>query len=339
MRPTHVSSTVRLALAGAMLLALSPAALSQQQDLVVFGDSLSDTGLVWQRLQIATGRNLPVSPPYAQGRFSNGPVAVEYMAQAMGATLDNHAWGGATTGEDNILDEAGELAHTGVTAQVQQYLSGQGTHADPRALYLLWAGGNDLIFTPDEAAATLASQQLLQAADTLYQAGARRFMVPLMPDLSRLPLLGSTPDAALYQDISANFNARLTQGLASLRIGHADATWLSFDTPAFITTLIGQEGGGFVNADQACVKGSFSRVHAVCATPSDHVFWDSSHFTTGVHAQLGAAMAAAAVPEPASAAHMLWGLGGLLCLIRWGGAPRMQRGQRLAPCPPPDQLE
>jgi phospholipase/lecithinase/hemolysin len=68
-----------------------------------FGDSLSDGG----RAATLTVAEFPPSPPYAN-RFSNGPVAVEWLAQAFGLTLDpflpatlngtNFAVGGAMTG-------------------------------------------------------------------------------------------------------------------------------------------------------------------------------------------------------------------------------------------------
>src|SRR5262245_31050984 len=47
-------------------------------NIFVFGDSNSDTG---RRLELE-GR--PVSPPYYQGRHSNGAVAVEYLASSLG---------------------------------------------------------------------------------------------------------------------------------------------------------------------------------------------------------------------------------------------------------------
>lgn len=47
-------------------------------DLIVFGDSLSDTGNVAR----ITGGLVP-SEPYYQGRFTNGPNYVDYMASAL----------------------------------------------------------------------------------------------------------------------------------------------------------------------------------------------------------------------------------------------------------------
>ncbi len=45
--------------------------------IVMFGDSLSDTGKMYGKMR----GYLPSSPPYYQGRFSNGPVWLERLTQ------------------------------------------------------------------------------------------------------------------------------------------------------------------------------------------------------------------------------------------------------------------
>lgn len=72
------------------------APLIASYDLFVFGDSLSDIGNSYDQ----TFGLLPPDPPYFEGRFSNGPLAVETLAQNLGLTLNretNFAVGGATT--------------------------------------------------------------------------------------------------------------------------------------------------------------------------------------------------------------------------------------------------
>lgn len=91
------------------------------------------------------GVHVPQAPYDVDGRFSNGPVAVEHMAQALGVALDSRAWGGATTGQANILAISGLAAGTGLQWQVAQYLGQQpGARAEAGALHVLWAGANDL---------------------------------------------------------------------------------------------------------------------------------------------------------------------------------------------------
>ena len=53
--------------------------------LFVFGDSLSDSG----NISALTGGLIPASPPYFNGRFSNGPIWVEHLAPALGFAFDS----------------------------------------------------------------------------------------------------------------------------------------------------------------------------------------------------------------------------------------------------------
>jgi len=64
---------------------------------VVYGDSLSDN----DDLFAATGQP---GATYFQGRRSDGPVAVEQLAAALGAPLIDFAWLGATSGSGNYAD-------------------------------------------------------------------------------------------------------------------------------------------------------------------------------------------------------------------------------------------
>src|SRR5690606_31407064 len=108
--------------------------------LVVFGDSLSDNG----NLYAVTGGTNPVSPPYYQGRFSNGPVFTEllgfnagrYTAGAPVTGSVNYAFGGART--DNAANPPG------MRNQLLAYLGGGGTFGDNDLVSIL--GGANNIF-------------------------------------------------------------------------------------------------------------------------------------------------------------------------------------------------
>jgi len=69
----------------AVSFSVAPSAAQAYSQVVAFGDSLSDTGNLLARLQ-PFGLTVP-NVPYVDGRFSNGPVAVEVMADALGVTL------------------------------------------------------------------------------------------------------------------------------------------------------------------------------------------------------------------------------------------------------------
>ncbi|MEO1069836.1 MAG: SGNH/GDSL hydrolase family protein, partial [Cyanobacteria bacterium J06638_6] len=124
--------------------------------LTVFGDSLSDPG----NLFALTGFFPP--PPYDQGRFSNGDLWVDYLADDIGLDsnlIQNFAFGGATTGRDNGLDALFESLTgvdpelPGLADQIDAYVAGLGDGpADPDDLYVLWAGANNLFNLPSNPA-------------------------------------------------------------------------------------------------------------------------------------------------------------------------------------------
>src|SRR5262245_61575441 len=89
--------------------------------IVVFGDSLSDTGNFFH----LTGGLVPPSP-YANGRFSNGPLWVEYLADDLGMQLlpeDVYAVGGANTSHDNSNDGFLGLEYPGLQDQIADFVA------------------------------------------------------------------------------------------------------------------------------------------------------------------------------------------------------------------------
>lgn len=75
-------------------------------NIVVFGDSLSDNGNLYEYMK----HQLPQSPPYFEGRFSNGPVWIERLAASYfpndpNSHLLDYAFGGAGVSVDEEDDE------------------------------------------------------------------------------------------------------------------------------------------------------------------------------------------------------------------------------------------
>lgn len=295
------------------LLAVSSA--QAYSGIVAFGDSLSDTGNVQARLG-AFGLDVPAAP-YVQDRFSNGPVAVEVMAQALGVSLTSHAYGGAQTGLNNRLQLAGLLDGTGMQSQVNQFVGNLGgSTADASKLYFLWGGANDLFTTlespsPDPAgvigtAVTNLSTQVTQ----LYASGAREFFVPLMPDLaySYGGVQGGPDTQAQLSMISGQYNGNLAGAMGQLRNNLSGATIHVFDTQALLDVVRAdlQAAGGVVDAP--CWTGDYTGgAGALCADADQFYLFDAVHPTALVHRSVGLAMAAA-VPEPQALALLMAGL-------------------------------
>ena len=114
--------------AGMLLAMTSFASAGAYSNVFVYGDSLSDTGNIY----FITGHTTPPSPPYYNGRFSNGPLAVEYLANALHSPLTSFAWGGATTGIGDSGD-GGTQTTLGMSRIAGDAAAGAGFAARDRA--------------------------------------------------------------------------------------------------------------------------------------------------------------------------------------------------------------
>jgi phospholipase/lecithinase/hemolysin len=331
---------------------------------VVFGDSLLDDGSGYHPIaQLAHQQGrlpaaYPVSPPYFDGRFSNGPVSSEYLASALGLPLDARAQGGATTGIGNIADGGtpsapGFLADLG-TAGLLAQLAGYAEPVDPDALYVVWAGPNNfmglLSAVPAqedvEAAIAGAVGDVLAVSLYLAQGGAQHLLVPGMPDLGLTPLTRQVgPHAqAAGTALSDVFNVALRNSLAQLVPA---ATF--FDTAALMRALIADPAlYGLLNVTEPCKPGPTADGvppgQALCATPDQYLFWDGMHPTTAVHRLVAGEFARvtaqpAAVPEPASLTLLGLGLVVASAIVKRGPRRRREGGTPVDGRAAPDTAE
>jgi len=276
---------------GALLITCVVFATAHAQSIsqiVVLGDSLSDNGNFFGY----TG--LP-GPPYWQGRASDGPVAVEYLAQSFLVPLRDFAWHGATTGVGNFndggtVDAFGAASLPGITTVFQGALSANQFPIDPNALYIVWGGPNDFwtVANPADASVAIgkAVANLTTIVGTLQSLGATRILVPNVSDLGKIPdLLASGPQAsALFTQLSLGFNQALQ---ANLPPGvHY------FDAFSVISNVIGNPGlYGFVNVTDPCFTGS-----SLCTDPDKYAFFDGAHPTTALHEIIGNVLYQSAAP-------------------------------------------
>jgi phospholipase/lecithinase/hemolysin len=303
---TALSSIAAALVVAAMPFGTANAAYSQ---IVAFGDSLSDNGNVFAATKGALGFGIPTAP-YWNGRFSNGPVAMEVMAQTLGLTLVDHAYGGALTGTTN---RAGVPGLPGIQNEVDQFVSSlatAGKTADASALYFLWGGGNDFFSATDKLAAVApAIANLTGQVGQLYGVGARDFFVPLLPDLANTAAaIEAGPEAqAQAHALSVLFNTNLSTALQNLQGSLAGATIRVFDPNPSLTAArdVILAAGGTAGP---CWTGTYlGSGGSLCANPELHVLWDGVHPSAALHLAMGQAMAAA-VPEPETAGLALAGL-------------------------------
>ena len=294
-------------LAAVALVAFGPASAEPKTEMIVFGDSLSDNGNFFA----LNGGVYPPAPFYSAGRFSDGPVWWQYLAVDLGISSTNLAVAGAFTGDRNESDGAftGDPVneqYPGLADQVDGYLSSRPDGINPEALYVVWAGPNDLIehlglfiatgnpafIDPVGPATNLAT-----AIADLAAAGARYFMVPSMPNLSVVPRVQKFPPVLQAQ----------VEGLSALYKGVIDAT-VATTADQLGVTLIAVDSFALlsgVTADPAAF--GFSEVTMECLhrpdvlnpytwtpcvapgseAPEGWFFWDDLHPTTQGHRLIG----------------------------------------------------
>lgn len=318
-------------LLGALTLATalgSPtAALAGFSDVVVFGDSLSDTG----NLRILTGgAQPPAGQPYFNGRFSNGPVWIDWLATGLGRPAAavpsfagglNYAVAGARSSASN--------SPPGLLAQVGGLWAPGHPAADPNALYVVVVGGNDLrdarsAFKTNsladqqgrQAAAAAVAGNIQAALQLLGSRGAKSVLLANLPDLGATPEANFLGLAAPSTDVSARFNALVPglQSFASQALG-MNAYLLDMATlSANVRNDALFNGGatyGITNVVAPCAgfAGSFG------ASCDVSLFSDALHPSARAHQLIGMA-AIAAVPEPAAALLMVLGLASLRVVRR-----------------------
>lgn len=275
------------------MLPLKATAASFSQ-IYVFGDSLSDTGNSFN----ATG--IPPSPPYFQGRFSNGPVWSEYLADDLGLTPQqqtNYAFGGANSGSDNTL-VPGLQGLPGLQQQIDSYKA-TNTSADPNALYVVWAGANDYLSSSTTNPAVPVNN-LSTAINSLADYGAKNVMVVNLPDLGKLPgTSGNTQVSTGLSALSQAHNSGLAANL-NLLSQQSDVNIIPVDVNSLFNQAIASPAQfNFTNVTESCLTQT-----SVCSNPNEYLFWDDIHPTTAAHEFVGdlafSSLESKAVPEPAA---------------------------------------
>ncbi|MEH2136650.1 SGNH/GDSL hydrolase family protein [Nostoc sp.] len=297
--------------------------------LYVFGDSLSDTGNIYN----LTEKGYPPNPPYFEGRFSDGPNWVDYLGDQLGlkptlfTTIPsapptqgiNFAIGGASSGLGNAVLPDPNLP--GVLGQVRDFaetLKANNQTADPNALYTVWGGANDLLFANSPNSSKNPISNISVALNTLIGAGAKNILVFNLPDLGQLPAAktnGRNP--TLLSKSSSEFDLDLANTVSALN-QNPNLNIVSVD----IYSLFNQASAlGFTNVTESCL----SRPDICDPGNNKFLIWDGVHPTTAAHKLVAdtalAAIDAKSVPEPSINL-------GILALGAFGAVGVLKRQQK-----------
>jgi phospholipase/lecithinase/hemolysin len=272
--------------------------------IVVFGDSLSDTGNVAHLTQAKYGVQVPgPDADYTAGRFTDGadtlPPAEKYFGvwveqlaasfpskPAVKDSLDggtNYAYGFATTGDGTGVFTFGPSDSLSVNVdnvgqQITDYLATHPKISD-KTLFVVWGGAIDVLYaTSSDDVITAGINQTLNI-QRLIDAGATQFLIPNLPPLGLVPRLNgsaatsvpATAASVLYDDVLGSGVALLREADRGRRV-ELD----QFDVFALFNRVVASPSTySLVNVTDSS--------QGIAVDPDTYLFWDDLHPTTRGH--------------------------------------------------------
>lgn len=220
--------------------------------IVVFGDSLSDNGNLYEYMQ----HKIPQSPPYYEGRFSDGPIWAERLAESFFPNegkdhLLDYAFGGAGISEDADDDD---VLFT-LKREIDAYLLAHQNKADPDTLFVIWIGANNYLGLPDdnEAALKEVNAGIVHSLQRLAMTGAKHVMVVNLPDLGKTPAAINFDAREQLTYLSKEHNERLFNSVDELRESYPEVQWVHFDVSRILNSILDNpEHYGFNNIKETC---------------------------------------------------------------------------------------
>jgi phospholipase/lecithinase/hemolysin len=224
------------------------------RDVVMFGDSLSDNGNLYELMN----HQLPPSPPYFKGRFSNGPIWIENLVASYFPTnpkthLFDYAYGGAGVSEE----EADDDVLLTLRKEINNYLSEHQNKARGDSLFVVWIGANNYLAMPAEVDKTIqdVNDGITHSLQHLVDKGAKHILVVNLPDLGKTPAAMEFGSMEMMTYFSKMHNELLDATVANLKQQYPSVEWLYFNmNEEFDAVLASPQNFGLTNTTGTCVN-------------------------------------------------------------------------------------
>eukprot|EP00884_Botryococcus_braunii_P003880 jgi/Botrbrau1/13493/Bobra.0082s0088.1 len=275
--------------------------------LVVFGDSLSDNGNGSWRIHKAFFQNKdavdaplnPPSPPYYQGRFSNGPVWAELAASQLGLRLQDFAVGGSGSGGgaphyfkgNYTASDGSEVAYSiPIPSALDQARSFVPDPNPDTQIAVIWTGGND--YFSDRTPPTAVVGAIKEAVDLLSSKGIKRFiLMTSIPPFMQIPMPDAKGGEDPGPDIAQIFRQhnQLLKSYAENEFpkSHPDSSIYVFDAAGLWSDISSSARALGFTQSGPCLTGFPPNTGTPCSDPDAHLLWDQAHPTAAAHALLG----------------------------------------------------
>jgi cholinesterase len=271
-----------------------------------FGDDSADIGNGLQAIKkgVETGEvsqdTLDTqSAVYWEGRSSNGPLAVEILADHLNAGITSYAIGGAKSDYGNEMAPMSPYRDTGLWGQTDKFTAElNGKQADPGALFFITVGGYDLSGyignggdTSEEAINDFADQTTIanisKAVTSLTKAGAKQFMVVNAVDWNNMPAVKGTDLATPAKVFQKRLVSKVPAAMDDLA-KQLNVRISVFDIVAALDQIRSKASQyGFTNLTDPCVTDP-----KCTKEKQDEYFWFTSiYLTRHVQQLLGEMMA------------------------------------------------
>ncbi len=182
---------------------------------------------------------LPVSPPYYQGRFSNGPVWIEHLFKSYYPATNeegfqNYAAGGAGA----VLSYEETMPFT-LTAELDDYLYWNTYGKKETSLFVIWIGANNYLSGPTNVDAITDSvvDSIGDAIERLIAVGGTKFFVANLPNLGLSPQARELGIESRLTELAQTHNRKLQAKVEQLRQEHPEVNIVYFDVYSFVQLL------------------------------------------------------------------------------------------------------